>query len=264
MLAASIRVVIVQLGQFTLLNGVLNRGLFCRVECAIVVRVLRCEEGIHLRDVVEQLFGIWLHTVRRCVIRDFQCAIGNGLCDGFLLFRVELTVLISVERRELWERFSEVFHRRSGITVVMLHQGAVALSERESANGEAKHGHHCECFDVFHTIVCLLFLFPRHGNCLLPGQVANRLGWSLKTRCLPETSALKVEMSDTGCEMTGCAPFEIASFHRRPLGLKNCSFSHFADRIGASKSLALAHSSDGPHQMSALGIATEMSWSGGM
>lgn len=43
--------------------------------------------------------------------RDLQRAIGDGLGDGFFLCLVELAVLVRIERRELWEGFTDVFRR---------------------------------------------------------------------------------------------------------------------------------------------------------
>lgn len=51
---------------------------------------------------------------------------------------------------------------------MMKHCAAMALSDYEPANGEAKHSHHCECFDAFHTILSVLLSFPRFCNCMLP------------------------------------------------------------------------------------------------
>src|SRR5262245_54935796 len=52
------------------------------------------------------------------------------------------------------------------------------------------------CFIWF---VCCLFSFPRHGNCLLPGQVATKFGCSSQICSTSEMSDSNFEMKRAKC-----------------------------------------------------------------
>ena len=86
-----------------------------------------------------------------------------------------------------------------------------ALGDCEPANGEATHSCHCQCFDVFHTVLCLHVLVSRHDNCVLPGQVANRLGCAWETGYQPEMGELKLEMKRAKYEMDN-PPLRLTDF----------------------------------------------------
>ena len=100
-----------QTGQVAFLDSALERGPFRWVQSAVVISVLGCEVCIYAGNMGEQPFSTWLNSSWRRVSWNLQRAIGDGVGDGFFLRRVELAVLVRVERRELRECIAEMFRR---------------------------------------------------------------------------------------------------------------------------------------------------------
>jgi hypothetical protein len=150
--------------QLALFESGFDRRLFRRVERAIVICVILRELGIHLPDMGDHHFDARLDSIRWRVRRDLERASDDGFGKRFPFRRVELAILVRVERCDLWEEFGEMFDNGGGI-VVMLHR-AVTLSAtvmdlgdcEPATNGEAEHTDYCECFDIFHTFCVSLLV----------------------------------------------------------------------------------------------------------
>ena len=111
------------------------------VEHAIVICVISRDISVHFRDVGEQHVNGWRFPLRSSVSWELERAIGEGFPERFFFRLVKLTILVSVEGRDLREDFCQVFHNRSRISVVlsetvMHNAAAMNLRDCDSANHE--------------------------------------------------------------------------------------------------------------------------------
>jgi len=152
-----------QTSQFTFLDGGLDGRLLRCVERTIVVRVIACESSIHFADMSKHRLAARLNSTRRHVGREVQPAISHRPADGFHFRRIKLAVLVRVERREIGERFGDLLHGGDEVRVltpsaVTPSATKVAVGECKRADAEDKPAHHCECFNIFHTLLFVVFI----------------------------------------------------------------------------------------------------------
>jgi len=146
--------------EFTVVERSLDCRLLGLVENAIVIGVVSRDISIHLCDVGEQQVSGRRSPLRSRVEREFQGTIGVGCGQGFSFGVVKLAIFVRIEGGDLWEDLSKVLHKRSRISLVMcqpMMQSAAAMNLRdgEPTDHETQHTSYHECFDVFHTILCV-------------------------------------------------------------------------------------------------------------